>query len=181
MSASKVDRPTPQSLPRLKIPKQRHHPEPEEITMSRAEGFLEYCRKNKRAPITRLPSIPLIPPPGPDSDLSLNEGSHENIEDLQKLSQLNIVNTPDTLAFTDNEQDELEARKAELVKVKEKHTEYYLEIIADPKDREATRQCKHWRQIRERLNLEISIILERREMRRKFRKEFNHVPGVTNW
>ncbi|KAI1455155.1 hypothetical protein F4805DRAFT_477115 [Annulohypoxylon moriforme] len=185
MEPVRETRPTPQSLPRLTIPSSRYKTEPEEITTTRVESFLDFCTKHKKAPLTRLPSLPLVPPPpSPDSESDTDKTKNKNkgSRSLEKgLTSLKIENPPDTLAFTENEQDVLDARKAEYEHAKEQHTEAILELQIDPKNRETIQKCRHWRQIRERLNLEMSLIWDRREIRRKFRKDANNPKGIQNW
>ncbi|XXH01335.1 hypothetical protein Hte_007693 [Hypoxylon texense] len=176
MTASKETRPTPQSLPKLTIPTGRYVEEPEEITVSRAEDFLEYCQVHKRAPITRIPSFPRTNSGslGTDSKYSGTTDSSENPK-TPSLTYDSCRDDPATLAFTANEWDNLDAKEAELRDAKEKHKEWYTELLAFNKDRNAIQQCKHWRLTRERLNEEIATILRRREIRRLFRKDFNNL------
>ncbi|KAI1771452.1 hypothetical protein F4818DRAFT_204440 [Hypoxylon cercidicola] len=184
MATSKETRPTPQSLPKLTIPAGLYEQEPEEITASRAEEFLEYCCENKRAPITRLPSIPLAPAADLESDTNPSGKETEWESNLESCptSRTCVDSTDlDTLAFTANECDDLDAKEAELNEAKAQHTEWYTELLAFPKDRNAILKCRHFRLARERLNKEIALIYERREIRRKFRQDFNNVEGLENW
>ncbi|KAI0836932.1 hypothetical protein F5Y06DRAFT_298168 [Hypoxylon sp. FL0890] len=177
MPISEGTRPTPQSLPKLTIPKGRHKPEPEEITTSRVDGFLDFCRKHNKAPLTKLPTIALVlPPPESDSD------SEEKGEETEKKpASPDPDRELDTLAFTENEWEVIEAKKREYEYAKAQHTEWILEMQADPKDRKALNMCKYWRQTRERLNLEMSLIWRKREIRRDFRRDANNPKGITNW
>ncbi|KAI0886909.1 uncharacterized protein GGS22DRAFT_186989 [Annulohypoxylon maeteangense] len=162
MQSIQETRPTPQSLPKLIIPSGRYKPEPEEITTRRVESFLAYCVKHKKAPLTRLPSIPLIPPPPSsdsesDTDGTKDETKNEDSQDIEKgVADLKIDNPPDTLAFTENEWEVLEARRTEYQHAKAEHTEAILEMQADPRDRKTMLRARHWRKIRERINLEIA-------------------------
>ncbi|KAI1371279.1 hypothetical protein F4677DRAFT_464374 [Hypoxylon crocopeplum] len=185
MSTNENNRPTPQSLPRLRIPTGRHKTEPEEITVSRVDEFLDFCWKHKKAPLTRLPTIPLLPPPDgnlySDSDSEETKAKDNNRAKNDPDSHGNDAAALDTLAFTDNEVGDIEAIKAKMEEAKAQHTEWVLEMQADPKDRNALNQCRHWRKTRERLTVEMELILERRDIRRRFRQDYNHIKGLTNW
>ncbi|KAI1207606.1 uncharacterized protein F4807DRAFT_469128 [Annulohypoxylon truncatum] len=187
METTQGTRPTPQSLPRLIIPSNRYEPEPEEITTRRVASFLDFCAKYKKAPLTRLPSIPLIsPPPASDSesdtDATKCKTKNKNRQGTEDgIASLRFDNPPNTLAFTENEWEVLETKQAEYEHAKAQHTEAILEMQADPKDRKILQKCKHWRQIRERLNLEMSLIWEKREIRRNFRRDANNPKGIKNW
>ncbi|KAI4859970.1 hypothetical protein F4820DRAFT_453376 [Hypoxylon rubiginosum] len=178
MTTSKETRPTPQSLPRLKIPAGLYEQEPEEITVSRAGDFLKYCQQHKRAPITRLPSFPRT-----NSGLDANSGGKRSRSENIAASSETCVDSPAdpyTLAFTANEWDDLDAKEAELKEVKRQHEDKYTELLAFGNDRNAIQQCRQLRLTRERLNLEIATILKRRDIRRKFRKDFNDL-GMEGW
>ncbi|KAI0891451.1 hypothetical protein F4806DRAFT_501003 [Annulohypoxylon nitens] len=187
METPQGTRPTPQSLPKLTIPSGRHKPEPEEITTSRVENFLEYCAKHKKAPLTRLPSIPLaLPDPTSASELDVDKAKDKTPDketnDIEGgIASLNFDKPPNTLDFTENEWEVLDAKKAEYEEAKAQHTEAILEMQAEPKNRSLVMKCKQWRQVRERLNLEISLIWERREIRRNFRRDANNPKGIQNW
>ncbi|KAI1136453.1 hypothetical protein F5Y05DRAFT_420188 [Hypoxylon sp. FL0543] len=182
MSVSKGTRPTPQSLPRLTIPEGRRKQEPEEITTTRVDSFLDFCWKHNKAPLTRLPSVDLVlPAPESDSE-SDSDSSDEKGENAKSKSTTPASdNDLDTLAFTDNEWDLIEAKKADYEYAKAQHTESILELQADPKDRKALNRCKHWRTARELLNSEMSLIWQKREIRRNFRRDANNPRGITNW
>ncbi|KAL7619923.1 hypothetical protein AAE478_010470 [Parahypoxylon ruwenzoriense] len=188
MSTNKTgERPTPQSLPRLRIPEGRYKMEPEEITTSRAESFLNFCQKHKKAPLTRLPTIALIPLPESETD-SEDQGKQKGKEESRSSSDRARAvkedggdKTPTTLDFTLQEWVELDAKKAAYEEAKAQHTNWILEVQADPRDREAIRTCKRWRLERERLHLEMELILGHRKIRREFRRDFNNIPGLKGW
>ncbi|OTB02032.1 hypothetical protein M426DRAFT_25046 [Hypoxylon sp. CI-4A] len=181
MSHGEHMRPTPQSLPRLVIPTYSYKPEPEEITASRVESFLEYCKQHKRAPLTRLPTAPLIlPPPEPEFEEDPEKIDSEARKERKPSYPIPDL-PPDTLAFTENEGDVLEDLVARCAEAETNHTDWILELRFNPKDREVLDKCRHWRQVRERLNLEKELVWKKREIRRNFRKDSNHIPGLTNW
>ncbi|KAI1101605.1 hypothetical protein F4804DRAFT_293106 [Jackrogersella minutella] len=187
MSILTGTRPTPQSLPKLRIPSDRHKPEPEEITTSRVVGFLEFCRKHKKAPLTRLPSLPLVlPPPEVDSesdtDGSENKAKCKDNKNIEKDMRNLAIDSPlDTLAFTEHEWVVLEAKRKEYEHAKAQHADSILEMQADKRDRKLMEQCRFWRHTREQLNLEIALIMDRRQIRRNFRRDANNPPGLENW
>ncbi|KAI1086664.1 hypothetical protein F5B19DRAFT_478357 [Rostrohypoxylon terebratum] len=182
METPQGTRPTHQSLPKLTIPSRRHEPEPEEITTTRVADFLDYCAKHKKAPLTRLPSIPLVLPATSASESDAGKSTDKETEDIERdIGKLTADKPPNTLDFTENEWEVLDAKKAEYEEAKALHTEAILEMQADPKNRSLMMKCRHWRQVRERLNLEISLIWDRREIRRNFRRDANHPKGIHNW
>ncbi|KAI0382518.1 hypothetical protein F5Y04DRAFT_279806 [Hypomontagnella monticulosa] len=184
MSDNNGTRPTPQSLPKLTIPRRRYEPTPEEITVSRREDFLKFCRKYGKAPLTKNDhdklcklepvkiNIPLIPPP-PESETA-SEGSKNKPKapDPEK---------PLTLCFTENEWVELQDKEAEMAIARKRHAAWILELQADPRDRTAIEQCRRWRLTRERLILEIDLIRGHRRIRRNFRRDANNPHGLKNW
>ncbi|KAI0165259.1 hypothetical protein GGR52DRAFT_575350 [Hypoxylon sp. FL1284] len=159
MTTDKQTRPTPQSLPRLQIPASLYEQEPEEITTSRADEFLRYCREHNRAPPAPVPRAP-SQPPAPSRPRTP---------------------VPRSLAFTEREWEELDARTVALAEAKQRHTECYDELRAFARDRNAVLQCRRARFDRQRIDAEIEGILRRREVRREFRRDFNHVEGLENW
>ncbi|KAI2780103.1 hypothetical protein F4815DRAFT_499902 [Daldinia loculata] len=182
MSTNKDTRLTHKSLPQLIIPLGSRRVEPEEITVSRVEDFLDYCIKNKKAPITRLPDIAFIPPPGTSGSSSGDTGDQgKGKEPEKKPSSHEDQEDPDTLAFTDCEYDRLEALQAELAKVKVLHQKLYLETTVGSNKREAMAKCKKARTEREHINNEISEIYRKRGIRRDFRRDANHPKGIKNW
>ncbi|KAI1478676.1 hypothetical protein F4774DRAFT_410672 [Daldinia eschscholtzii] len=182
MSANRGIRLTHKSLPELIIPLGSRRVEPEEITASRVEGFLRHCDKNKKAPITRLPDIAHIPPPGTlDTSIVGKGGNKKGIKPLNLPSIREELEDPNTLAFTDCESDRLDYLQAELARAKELHKDLYLETHIDPNNREVMEKCREARKRREELNNEISGIYRRREIRRQFRRDANHPKGVANW
>ncbi|KAI2463921.1 hypothetical protein F4781DRAFT_414797 [Annulohypoxylon bovei var. microspora] len=117
-----------------------------------------------------------------DTVATKDETKDKDCKSIEKeLADLAVDSPLDTLAFTENEWEVLEAKKAEYENAKAEHTESILEMQADPKDRRLIQRCKHWRLARERLNLEMSLIWERREIRRNFRRDANHPKGIENW
>ncbi|KAI2603457.1 uncharacterized protein GGS25DRAFT_528503 [Hypoxylon fragiforme] len=202
------NRPTPQSLPRLTIPASRYKVSPEEITTRRADAFLAFCQKHGRAPITRLPTpnprrAPISDPNSKTSPLSSLEEEEDEEEGTSsnnnngKSSNSNSPNDnededdydsdsptptpPPTLAFTEREDATIESTLASYNAIKEQHTRWIEELQANPRDRAALAQCRHWRQLRERLDLELRAIWDRREIRRRFRADVNNVDGLVNW
>ncbi|KAI2631316.1 hypothetical protein GGS26DRAFT_591198 [Hypomontagnella submonticulosa] len=187
MSNSNGTRPTPQSLPKLRIPRNRYEPKPEEITESRRDEFLAYCQRYGKAPLTKSEhdklcnprprqfNIPLIPPP-PESDSDSNEGRYKRSAEARRREK-----ELDTLCFTENERAELEVKEAEMAEARRQHTEWIHELQAFPRDRETIEQCRHWRLTRERLILEIELIRSHRQVRRNFRRDANNPKGLTNW
>ncbi|KAI1385423.1 uncharacterized protein F4822DRAFT_432274 [Hypoxylon trugodes] len=180
MSDEKTSRPTPQSLPKLTIPTEPRRSDPEEITISRVDDFLGYCQKYKRAPITHLPLIPPPPATHSGSEPESAEGSKKKDGETKEDNHAD-PDVLDTLAFTEHESDELEIKQALLEEAKKQHEKWYAEFNVDKKSRETLQKCKHWRQIREQLTLEISMIWGRREIRRNFRRDANHIKGLENW
>ncbi|KAI6081301.1 hypothetical protein F4821DRAFT_275120 [Hypoxylon rubiginosum] len=168
MTTSKETRPTPQSLPKLTIPTNRHKQEPEEITVSRVEGFLKHCHEHKQAPITQ------IPVQGANSGSDACKSGNDSCNSLESFETcIESPEDPQTLLFTANEWGEKDAIEAELKEAKAKHKEWYDELVAFPGDRHAMEQCRHYRLIRVRLLAEIDAIWKRREIRRMFREDFN--------
>ncbi|KAI1412836.1 hypothetical protein F5Y13DRAFT_162731 [Hypoxylon sp. FL1857] len=182
MSTNEETRPSPQSLPRLTIPTSRRNTEPEEITMNRVEAFLESCRKNRNASLSRLPSAALVlPPPDMDFDSDSSEKDKEHRKEEQVPANSGEDDELDTLDFTAREEEEMEAKKAAYEYAKAQHTNWILELQADPKDRKAISKCRYWRLTRERLNLEMSMICRKRNIRKNFRTYANEPEGIENW
>ncbi|KAI0121905.1 hypothetical protein F4814DRAFT_457793 [Daldinia grandis] len=182
MSTSMETRPTHKSLPRLIIPLGSRRVEPEEITVSRVEDFLNYCIKNKKAPITRLPDFAFIPAPGTPVSSPDDKGDQKKGKKFGKMPS--IREDPEdrgTLAFTDCEYDRLEALQAELAKIKVVHRDLYLETTIDPTNREIMTKCREARTKREEINNDISNIYGKRAIRRNFRRDANNPKGITNW
>ncbi|KAI1654355.1 hypothetical protein F4813DRAFT_371497 [Daldinia decipiens] len=173
---------THKSLPRLIIPLGSRRMEPEEITVSRVKDFLDYCIKNKKAPITRLPDIAFIPPPGtPGSGSGSTGDQKKGKEPEKKPSSHEEQENPDTIAFTDCEYDRLEALQAQLAEVKVLHHNLYHQTTVDRNNREAMTKCKKARAEREQINNEISEIYRKRAIRRDFRRDANNPKGIKNW
>ncbi|KAI2616827.1 hypothetical protein GGR54DRAFT_641419 [Hypoxylon sp. NC1633] len=175
-------RPTPQQLPRLQIPVRRCKTVPEEISTSCVDEFLQFCQVHNRAPMTWLGDLPVLPPSfkaDPDPDLEMKKARREKLK--KRVEKRDDDSPPGTLDFTDHENEEMADVWARLADVKAQHTDWGIELEIEPKNRKALEQCRYWRKIREGLNLELQAILKRKEIRREFRKDFNHVNGVENW
>ncbi|KAI0005750.1 hypothetical protein F4779DRAFT_620892 [Xylariaceae sp. FL0662B] len=174
-STSRPSRPTPHTLPKLRIP-QRCSPTPEEITISRADDFLRFCAKHKRAPVTILP-LP-IPKEEEEEEKERKKKKAEEGAADSGIRDRNHVTTPATLQFTTREWEELDAKKAAYEEVKASHTHWLNEMKRNSTDREAVRQCRHFRELRQSLDMEISALQDRRRIRREFRRDFNKIPGL---
>ncbi|KAI8960325.1 hypothetical protein F5Y11DRAFT_349577 [Daldinia sp. FL1419] len=179
MSTKSNTRPTHKSLPALIIPRGRRS-EPEEISASQVTRFLKFCDMNKRAPITRLPDLALLPAPGtPDSGTTWN--GDKGTEHQSNTSRYDESQDPETIAFTDRESVDLAALQEQLAKVKLEHTDLYLETSIEPNNREIMLKCRQTRLKREKLNSDIAEIFRKRGIRRDFRRDANNIKGVSNW
>ncbi|KAH9904357.1 hypothetical protein F4778DRAFT_732202 [Xylariomycetidae sp. FL2044] len=159
---SKSSRLTPDRLSKLHIPTYTGS-SPEEITTSRAVEFLKHCQEFNKAPLTFLPHLPV----------DLNEAKHPQRN--PKDPYLQHVNTPATLLFTEADQIELAQREAIIRDSREQHTFWMNTLKEDQNNAEALATCRQLTEKRAKLAEEVGTILEKRRIRRNFRRDFNHV------
>ncbi|KAI0848751.1 hypothetical protein F5Y00DRAFT_262220 [Daldinia vernicosa] len=185
MSIDKNTRLTHKSLPKLIIPKGNRRVEPEEITASRVEDFLDYCIKFGKAPITRLPDIADIAFISLSGTLDSSSGDTRRWKKGKKPEKEPYSNEdqkdPDTIAFTACDYRSLDALQAELAEVKVLHEHALRKLLENKTDKKALLVCRTVRMKREEIDNEISEILRKRTIRRKFRQDYNNPPGLTNW
>ncbi|RYP49467.1 hypothetical protein DL768_004826 [Monosporascus sp. mg162] len=173
----KERRPTPQSLPRLIIPKDTGM-EPKAISLSRMTRFLIFCDKYGHAP----PRTVRAAPAGPEvSYFEVTADDDEEPADIDLPERYRELATDDddddddipTLEFDLRDRRELERKRRRLEEAKEQHGRWIRRLGDDPQDQDVLRNCRRWRKVREEIGATIALIPERLRVRREFREEFN--------
>ncbi|RYP89962.1 hypothetical protein DL770_003920 [Monosporascus sp. CRB-9-2] len=175
ISEGEKRRPTPQSLPRLTIPKDTSM-EPEAITLSRMTRFLTFCDKYGARSSQDRESSPRRPGSkyfeiAPDDDEEPTD--YDPLERYRELATDDDDDDIPTLEFDLRDRRELERKTRQLEDAKEQHGRWIRRLGDDPQDQEVLRNCRRWRKVREEIGAAIALIPERLRVRREFREEFN--------
>jgi len=181
---SSSERLTHKSLPKLVIDPY-YGPLPEEVPADKVQWFMDYMSTYYRPP----PSSAFLPFPVLPAGRKSNNGIASTYRPIPpnypKYSRWNAVDpydvdlpTPLTLQFTENEAFELQQWREVVGELRESHSEALERLLSDPKDANAKGEVRKLARARAEMVENIASIHDRRQIRRNFRKDFNHIiPG----
>ncbi|KAI0195060.1 hypothetical protein F4808DRAFT_474761 [Astrocystis sublimbata] len=164
-----LDRPTHRSLPKLTIQPYRG-PDPIEIPPGFVPLFIEVISANREVPLSVCPpSLARILYPTHTSFIR-----NEIVEHPDRDPYLVDLPTPDTLQFTANDALEMSQWRQVAGNVGDTHCELMRQYLEDPTNSKVKKDLREIRAMRQNIVESIDKILERRAIRRRFRRDFNH-------